>query len=244
MTVLIPVDAKALADITLFAALPPTVLDEAAAMARARRLPRGLRVFDQGETAGRAHALLSGGVRITQAGRDGEEILVRFIGPGEIFGCVPVLTDGLYPADATAIVDAVELSWDPVDLLALMQRHSQVAITMVAIVGRRLGEAQERLRELATQSVDRRIARTLLRMLDQAGHPTDEGIRIEFPLRRKDIADSTGTTLHTVSRILADWERHGLLISRRPHLIIASTEQMHSIAEGLAAKKLDCPGSG
>lgn len=232
MTALIPVDAKALADIALFAALPPAVLDEAAAMARARPLPRGLRVFDQGETAGRAHALLSGWVRITQAGSDGEEILVRFIGPGEIFGCVPVLTDGLYPADATAIVDAVELSWDPADLLALMQRHSQVAITMVAIVGRRLGEAQERLRELATQSADRRVARTLLRLLDQAGRPGGDGIRIAFPLRRKDVADIAGTTLHTASRILAEWERRGVLVSRNRHLIIASPEELRRIAEG------------
>ncbi|PAL22291.1 Crp/Fnr family transcriptional regulator [Sphingopyxis sp. GW247-27LB] len=232
MTALIPVDANALADIALFAALPPAVLDEAAAMARARPLPRGLRVFDQGETAGRAHALLSGWVRITQAGSDGEEILVRFIGPGEIFGCVPVLTDGLYPADATAIVDAVELSWDPSDLLALMQRHSQVAITMVAIVGRRLGEAQERLRELATQSADRRVARTLLRLLDQAGRPGGEGIRIAFPLRRKDVADIAGTTLHTASRILAEWERRGLLVSRNRHLIIASPEELRRISEG------------
>src|SRR3546814_1790869 len=82
--------------------LPPAVLNDVAALARTRPLPRGLRIFDQGELAGRAHALLSGGVRITQSGSDGEEILVRFIGPSEIFGCVPVLTDGLYPADATA----------------------------------------------------------------------------------------------------------------------------------------------
>jgi len=232
MSALTPVDAKALADIALFTALPPAVLEEAAAMARARPLPRGLRIFDQGEPAGRAHALLSGGVRITQAGSDGEEILVRLIGSGEIFGCVPVLTDGLYPADATAIVDAVELSWGPADLLALMQRHSRIAINMVAIVGKRLGEAQERLRELATQSADRRIARTLLRLLDQAGCRTGDGLRIDFPLRRKDIADIAGTTLHTASRILAAWQRDGLLISRNRHLVIASPEAMDRIAEG------------
>ncbi len=233
MTSTAPVDAQALADIALFANLPPAVLNDVAALARTRPLPRGLRIFDQGELAGRAHALLSGGVRITQSGSDGEEILVRFIGPSEIFGCVPVLTDGLYPADATAIVDAIELSWDPADLLALMQRHSRIALNMIAIVGRRLGEAQERLRELATQSADRRIARTLLRLLNQAGCPTDVGVRIEFPLRRKDIADIAGTTLHTVSRILVGWERRGLLISRNRHLVILSPDGINRIAEGL-----------
>src|SRR3546814_1448884 len=102
---------------------------------------------------------------------------------------------------------------------------------MIAIVGKRLGEAQERLRELATQSADRRIARTLLRLLDQAGRRTGDGVRIEFPLWRKDIADIAGTTPHTVSRIVAGWERRGLLSSRNRHLCIASPDEIRRFAE-------------
>lgn len=224
-------DADELADMALMATLPVEVRRKAAAAAQLREIPGNIRIFDQGERAGRAHALLSGGVRITQAGSDGEEILIRLIGPGEIFGCVPMLTDGLYPADATTITDSVEISWDPVDLLALMQQHSGIAINMIAILGKRIGETQERLRELATQNADRRVARTLLRLLDQASRRTGEGSRIEFPLRRKDIADIAGTTLHTASRILANWERQGLLVSRRQELVILSPEAIRRIAE-------------
>lgn len=225
----------AAAGIALLAGLPAEVLAEAAAAARVRRLARDVRIFDQGERAGRAHALLSGCVRISQTGSDGEEILVRLIGPGEIFGCVPVMTDGLYPADATVMADAVEVSWDPADLLALMQRHSAVALNMVAILGKRIGEAQERLRELATQSADRRVAHTLLRLMKQAGCEADGGVRIEFPLRRKDIADIAGTTLHTASRILAGWERRGLLVSQNQHLMLSAPRELGRIAEGILA---------
>lgn len=214
------------------ASLPSDIWRDTAAAAGMRHLPKGARIFDQGEPAGRAHALLSGCVRITQAGSDGAEILVRLIGRGEIFGCVPLATDGLYPADATAMVDSVEISWDPADLLALMRRHSGIAINMVSILGKRVGEMQDRFRELATQSADRRIARTLLRLLGQAGHQSEKGMRIEFPLRRKDIADIAGVTLHTVSRTLADWERQGLLVSQKQHLIIVSPDAIHRIAEG------------
>lgn len=227
-------DTHAMAGIALLAVLPPDALRDAAAATHMRRLARNVRIFNQGEPAGRAHALLSGGVRITQLGSDGEEMLIRLIGPGEIFGCVPLVTDGLYPADATTIVGSVEISWDPAELLALMQRHSSIAINMVAILGRRLGETQERLRELATQTADRRIARTLLRLLDQGGHPAESGIRIEFPLRRKDIADIAGTTLHTASRIIARWERRGLLVSRKPYLVISSPDGIRRIAAGAA----------
>ncbi len=220
--------------IGLLAGLPPAAVREAVAAARLRRLPRDGRIFDQGESASRAHALLSGCVRISQSGSDGEEILIRLIGPGDIFGCVPAATDGLYPADATALVDSVEISWAPGDLLALMRRHPGIAINMVAVVGKRLGEAQERLRELATQSAERRVARTLLRLIDQAGRRTDEGVLIGFPLRRKDIADIAGTTLHTVSRLLADWERQRLLATRKQELVIASPDDLRRIAEGAA----------
>ena len=223
-----------IAGIGLMRSMPSAVLDEAAKLARTRELSAGERIFDQGEPAGRAHALVSGCVGISQTGSDGEEILVRFVGAGEIFGCVPILTDRLYPADATVVADSIEVSWDPADLLALMQRHSGIACNMIAIVGQRLVEAQERIRELATQSADRRVAHILLRLAGQAGDQTDAGVRIGFPLRRKDVADIAGTTLHTVSRILADWERRGLLASPGRHLTLSRPEVIRRIAEGTA----------
>ena len=228
------VDPRTIRTLALLAGLPSATREEVIASGRLRELPHDTRIFGQGERAGRAHALLAGCVRISQGGSDGEEMLVRLIGAGEIFGCVPFLTDGLYPADATAMVDSVEISWDPADLLALMRRQSQVAINMAGIIGKRLGEAQERLRELATQSAERRIARTLLRLLEQAGCRDDEGVRIAFPLRRKDIADIAGTTLHTASRTLAEWDRRRLLVSRNQHLTIVSEAELRRIAERTA----------
>lgn len=209
------------------------MVDQALTCARRREIPRGTRIFDQGAVAGRAHALLSGAVRISQYGSDGEGILIRLIGPGEIFGCVPLMTDQLYPADATALMDSVEISWDPADLMALMRQHSGIAINMIAVIGTRLDEMQQRFRELATQGADRRIARTLLRLLAQVGCDTGAGIRIGLPLRRKDIADIAGTTLHTVSRIIAGWERRGLLVSQKPYLTIARPGELRQIAEGI-----------
>jgi len=225
-------DADAVAGLALITGLSAAALRQVADCAYLRHIPGGRRIFSQGEPAGRAHALLSGCVRVTQMGSDGAEIVIRFIGADQIFGCAPLLTDGLYPADATTMVDCIEVSWARADLLALMRQEPDIAINMTAILGRRIGETQERLRELATQSVERRIARTLLRLLDQAGQQADAGVRIAFPLRRKDIADIAGTTLHTVSRILTDWERRDLLTSRKQCLIVMSPEDIRRIAEG------------
>jgi CRP/FNR family transcriptional regulator, nitrogen oxide reductase regulator len=221
-----------LATIGLLNGLPTSAQEDLVAAARFRSIPKDMRIFDQGEPAERAHALLSGALRISQTGSDGGEFLIRFIGAGEMFGAATICTDQLYPADATAMIDSLEASWDQAELLALMKRHSDIALNMLAIIGARLGEAQERLRELATQSADRRIARTVLRLLHQAGRQEDAGFRIDFPLLRKDIADIAGTTLHTASRILADWERRGWLVSRNRHLILCSPDDVRRIAEG------------
>ena len=76
-----------------------------------------------------------------------------------------------------------------------------------------------RLREVAAARVEQRIARALLRLIRQSGRRTEQGIQIEFPITRQDIAEMTSTTLYTVSRTLSAWEQAGLLTGgRRPSL--------------------------
>ncbi|MGH3428030.1 MAG: Crp/Fnr family transcriptional regulator, partial [Mycobacteriales bacterium] len=205
----ITIPPKALASMELFLDLPSAALSEVRAAARPKQLPRQTRIFGQGDPAERAHALLRGGVRISQSGTDGAQTLIRMIAPGEMFGTVALFTDRHYPADATTLSESLEISWSEADLLELIRRHPQIAMNVIRIVGGRLKEAQERVRELSTQRVERRVAQTVLRLARQAGQTTSDGTAIEFPLRRKDVADMSGTTLHTASRILTAWEKAG-----------------------------------
>jgi len=224
-------EARPVASLALFHDLPPDALKDVVALARVRFYPRGARIFDQGERVERAHALLGGAVRISQAGSDGEQVVIRFIGPGEIFGSVAIYTDGHYPADAVAMTDAMEVSWSHGDLIALMERHSRIAINMVTIIGKRLAVLQDRVRELATQRAERRIANTLLRLARQTGRTTEAGREIGFPLRRKDIADISGTTLYTVSRTLTQWGRKGWIISDNQQLTLRALPEIEGLAE-------------
>jgi CRP-like cAMP-binding protein len=137
--------------------LPVPVLDVVAPKARQRRLRAGTRIFNQGDEGVRAHSVVEGNVRISQSGSDGAQVVVRFIGPGEMFGAVALFTDHCYPADATALGETVEASWSEDELLDLMTHHPQIAINAIRIVGKRLQEVQDRMRELATQSTERRM---------------------------------------------------------------------------------------
>ena len=80
--------------------------------------------------------------------------------------------------------------------------------------------------ELATQAVEQRVAGALLRLANQSGRKVPEGIEIAFPITRGDIAEMTGTTLHTVSRLLAAWERDGIVASTRRHIVVTQPHRL------------------
>lgn len=225
------VSTKDIAALELFRDIPVAALSAAAALARVRCYPPETRIFSQGDKGVRAHAVIAGSVRISQAGSDGGHIVFRFIAPGEMFGTVALFTDGLYPADAVAVAATLEASWSEADLLELMGRHPQIAINALRITGKRLQEVQDRLREAATQRAAQRVAHAVLRLAQQAGHDTLDGTAIGFPLRRRDVADMSGTTLYTASRILAAWEKTGLLANRNRRLTILRPAAIHRIAE-------------
>lgn len=214
-----------------FVGLAPGILREIAGLAHVRRLAAGTLIFSQGDDEVRAHAVIEGGVRILQTGSDGAQAVMRFVGPGKMFGTMALFTGGRYPADAVALEDTLEASWSEAELRALMFKHPQIAMNIIRIIADRLQEAQARVRELATQRVEQRVAHAVLRLVRQAGHGTIDGTAIAFPLRRKDVAEFSGTTLYTVSRILTAWEKAGLLSSDNQQLTIRSPLALLKIAE-------------
>ena len=215
----------------LFHGLPDAALQAVAHSARFERWSREQRLFAQGDVALHAHTLLEGSVRIIQTGSDGGQAIMRLIAPGEMFGTVALFTDGRYPAEAITLSDSVVAKWHRDALEALLSSYPQIARNVIRIIGTRLQEAQNRLRELATQRCERRIAHVLLRLADQASAAKTGGLAIGFLLRRKDIAELAGTTLHTASRVLTAWEKAGWVASQGQQLVILQRDALERLAE-------------
>ncbi|HET8524865.1 MAG TPA: Crp/Fnr family transcriptional regulator, partial [Thermomicrobiales bacterium] len=100
-------------------------------------------------------------------------------------------------------------------------------------LAKRLREAEHRISELQAERVERRIARTLLRLASKSGIRTAEGVEITLPLSRQHLAELAGATLSTVSRVLSGWDRQGVIHARREKIIIAHPHQLVAIAEDL-----------
>jgi CRP-like cAMP-binding protein len=124
-------------------------------------------------------------------------------------------------------------------MLGLMMRYPELAINALRVMAKRVQEFQDRYRELATERVERRIARALTRLARQAGRRTDEGVLIDLTLTRQDVAEMTGTTRFTISRTLAEWEQQGIVSVGRERIIITQPHALVTIAEDLPTEAGD-----
>lgn len=112
-----------------------------------------------------------------------------------------------------------------------MVSYPQMAQNAMRIMAERLLEIQERFREVTTQRVDQRLAHTLNRLAAQSGKKVDQGILINLKITRQDLAEMSGTTLYTASRILSQWEKQGLVIASREQVIIRNLPGLVMIIE-------------
>jgi CRP/FNR family transcriptional regulator, nitrogen oxide reductase regulator len=213
-------DRSLIAASPAFANVGSEGLDEALAQARPLRLPKGIAAFGQGQKADAVFLMLDGRLRVTRLMRQGQQMVVRFVGPGDMLGDAPAINSEIYLGTATAVVDSVLLVWQNAAWTELMLRHPHLAINAMKSLGSRLQDSQIRILEMSTQQVENRIANAILRLASQAGRYVENGILIGFPISRQEIAELTGTTLHTVSRILSAWSDKGMVEGGRQRILV------------------------
>jgi len=219
--------------VALFTGLDGPALRSVSDAARIRESKAGVSFFREGDPAESFFVVQSGSVKLTQVTPEGHQVVLRLIGAGDPFGGVAAFGGGAYPVSAEAVTDVTALEWPGPVMASLMETYPKLAINAVRFVAARLHELQVQYRQLATEKVERRVARALLRLGEQAGRRTEAGILIDLPLSREDIAQMTGTTLYTVSRIISRFEADGLVEAGRQHIVIRDVQALTSIADDL-----------
>jgi CRP-like cAMP-binding protein len=223
-------DRSLIAGSPTFAGLSPDALDHILSQATTLRLPKAEAAFRQGEHADRFFLLLHGRLRVTRINPEGQQMVVRFIGPGDMFGVAMAIQVEAYPGTATAAVESLALAWPNAVWNELLARHPGLAVNTMQALGARLQESQKRILDISTQQVEQRIAGAVLQLAQQAGRRLEEGMLIDFPLSRQDVAEMIGTTLHTVSRTLSAWEDIGLVECGRQRVLVRDMAGLKALA--------------
>lgn len=225
-------DRSLIAGLPQFQGLEPADLDHVLENARSQRVAKDAAIFEQESEADSFFLLLDGHVRVVKVTPDGQQVIVRYISAGELLGIAQALGLTNYPANVIAAIDCIVLVWPSRLWTEFAGRYPAFGAATYKSIGNRLQEAHDRVTEMSTGQVDQRVAHALLRLVNQTGRKTEDGVLIDFPISRQDIAEMTGTTQHTVSRLLVDWKARGLVKSSRQKVTVVEPHRLLLIAEG------------
>jgi CRP/FNR family transcriptional regulator, nitrogen oxide reductase regulator len=151
-------------------------------------------LFHQGDPATRIYLVLKGQLKLTKLHEAGKEAIIRYICPGELMAAVTVLKKGEYLVTAEVVSETKVIGWGRQTILDIMNRYPQIVINMLCIVLEQIDDMQCRYLELSAEHAEQRIARSLLRIMQYVGQKSQDGIHVNFPITRKDLAEYTGTT--------------------------------------------------
>ena len=199
------------------------------AAARGKEFRRGEILYREGESVNRAILLTSGFAKITQLGPSGTEVILRFGTPGDILDGVSLLSTGKHGTTAQAFRSCRTLVWDASVFKTNGERYPILYQSMGRALGEHLLDLEVRFREVATEKVGPRVARQLARLLKKMGRQVNG--EIEIALSREDLAQMTGTTLFTVSRLLSAWEARGIVTARREVVAICDVRSLLTISD-------------
>jgi CRP/FNR family transcriptional regulator len=191
-------------------------------------------VFMEGDPSRWFCIVRSGHVKIVRHARSGKDVVLEFLGPGEVFGGGAVIEKRPYPAAAQATEPTVVLKLPADAMIGLCERHPSVIKQIALLIGRRLRAAHDSVESLAVDPVEARLAAALLRLGEREGVRGPRGITLPFHLTRQGLADMTGTTVETAIRILGRWTRDGLLEDDDGRLVLADVDTLRALAEGEA----------
>ena len=209
---------------SIFSSLNNDELSELADLATERNFMSNEFIFWDGDPAEGFYIVAEGQVKVLKHSSSGKDFIIAFFGPGEMFGEVAVFEDKPYPASAQAITETKVVGIKKQAFLSFLSTRPQVALKIINVLGGRLRDAQSRLRDLASERVQQRLA-SLLLMLSAKFGPT-------LPFTRQELADMAGTTTETAIRITSQLKDRGIIRSVRGKVTILDTEKLRLLSEG------------
>ena len=213
----------------LFSNISPIDCREIVSTADDMEFLRRQTIYFEGDPIRQIMLLTSGCVKITQVGLNGAEVILRLVGPRDVVGAVGGGARINHCSTARALRSSTALVWDAGIFEAILEQFPTLRRNSARILDLRLEEIEERFREVSTEKVAPRLSSQIARLLQQVGQCVNGAV--EISLSREELAQLTGTTLFTVSRLLSNWEQRGIVRTRREGLTVCKLQALIELSE-------------
>jgi CRP-like cAMP-binding protein len=204
-------ELELLRSVPIFSELTEADFQMLAKVANRRRYPKDSVVFFENEQGDFFFMILDGRIKVTILGDDGREVILSLLGSGDFFGEMALLDNEPRSATAIAVEDSELLSLHRNDFQSVLSDNRSIMVGLIKVLTARLRRANHQISTLALLDVYGRVARVIVDMAREEGRRLKDG-RIAFRrATHQEIANRIGTTRETVTRMLKDLERQGMI---------------------------------
>lgn len=165
-----------------------------------------------------------GQVKVSIVSEEGREVILSLLGGGAVFGELSLLDGKPRSANVVATEDTELLMLRRTDFIQLIYKTPQIATVLLAELASRLRKTDRQIEGLALLDVTSRISETLLQLASEQGSESEDGVVIRNRPTHQELANMSGTTRETVSRVLKRLESQGYIISKGRQLVILREE--------------------
>ncbi len=212
--------AQLLHQVALFSALPEEDLAQVVELAVPRTFAPGEVVFREGDASDTCYVLRSGHARAIIEHPDGRSITLARFGPGDIFGELAMLSGETRSATVETLEQTEAVAILGPDMRRLLREHPDISLKLIAALGQRLREANDRLSRQSFQTVQSRVASVLSQLVAAACEEGAGDGDVLITATQADLAQLAGSSRESASRFLAVLERAGIITQGRGRLTV------------------------
>jgi len=212
----------------LFSGIPEEDCANILATARERTYPAGKTMFFEGDPVRQVVVLTAGCVKLSQSGPQGREVILRLVGPGESL-CAECFPKYHHCSTGQTMKESSAFVWEAHQFEAVAHKYPALERNISGVILRTLNQLEVRFREISTEKVAPRLSSQLVRLVNQLGQRVNG--HVEIRLSQRDLAQLTGTTLFTVSRLLGQWEAQGFVRPQRQGVLVLNMQALEDLAQ-------------
>ena len=215
---------------TMFKRLSELDRKHLSAVSTLKRYEKGDRIFSEGDPSDMFTVVVSGRVKIVKMTPAGKDVILEIFSSGDPFGAVAAYEGRPFPASAIALEDTVCLLTPRSAFFGLLEQHPSLVRGLLLGLTQRLVELTNRLAEMTGGRVEARIARLFLKLGDNMGRPSPDGITIPMALSRQELADLTGTTIETCIRVMSRWGKDDIVRTEKDGFVLLDKAALEEVA--------------
>ena len=213
----------------LFGELSSDEIDTLIHFARTESYSAGDEIYAKGSPGESMMAVLRGTAKMTSVSREGKEIVLNIMHPGEIFGEIALLDGGPRSADAIAMSDCQILILLRRDFMPILQKRTDICLILMRILCQRLRQTSEQVEDVMFRQLESRVAKALLQLVDSLGLRGLTSKSVALHVSQRELGGMAGGSRESVNKIFQNWHRQKLIDLGKASLLIHDMDTLRRL---------------